>query len=197
MTRLRLAMLVLLLGPAAVPAQQRDVDPHTTFRERESVSLISVGRVDAPAGATVTLPVAVRDGFGSPLGVERAAGADVQSLALRVRVVPKDAVVGLRVERAGVAARATPRFEAAPRTDDGIAYLAVFDPAGVPLALRPRVTNTIAVLHVTLAPQLPRGTRVELRLDPAATILANVAGTAQESVGNGWVELRDGLVTVR
>lgn len=191
-TRAALIALLVLAGSVPLPPRAQVVDG-----SRKSLSQIQIGSAKAQAGATLGIPISVRDGLGSPLGIEREAGASVQSIALRVRVLPATAVVDARVERAGITASATPRFEVSPRTVDGVSWLAVFDDPVAPLLLPPRTTSTVAMLQLTLASTVRPGDRIELRLDPAVSVLANGAGTVQESVANGWVTLRDGLITVR
>lgn len=189
----RAAVIVLLILAGSLP---QPLSAQGTDGSRKSLSQIQIGSAKAQAGATLSIPIRVRDGLGTPLGVERDPGASVQSIALRVRVLPSTAVVSASVERAGVGTGATPRFEVAPRTADGVSWLAVFDDPVSPLLLPPRATSTVAILHLTLAPTLRREDRIELRLDPAVSVLANGAGTVQESVGNGWLTLLDGQITV-
>jgi hypothetical protein len=195
MTSIRLATAIaMLLGTALACAQELDRGGEEA---RRTNSQLALGSAQAKAGALLRIPLSVHDATGTPLGLEKDLGASVQSIAVRVRVQPSAAVVDARIERAGVAANATPRFEVTPRSRDGVSWLAVFDAPASPLQLTPRRTSTVAVLHLRLAENLVRGDRIELRLDAEASVLANAAGTIQESAGNGWLALRDGLITVR
>lgn len=180
----------------AAPAPERLTRP-APWRPLVGASALEIDRVDARAGATVRIAVRVRDGAQTPLGAEQPDGARIQGLAFRVRFLPEDAVTSAVVRRAGTTAALTALFESAARPPAGIAYLAAFDEHAAALPLTPGGgVQTVAELELTLAPGLAPGTRVELRLDPAATALSNQAGTISETPGNGWLRLRDGAIRI-
>lgn len=163
----------------------------------DGVTIFEVGHAKAQAGTTVSVPVLVRDVIGTPLGSEKSSGARIDGFSFRVRFSPVDAVVEARVRRAGVTEHAVPRFEVAPRTEDGVSYLGVFDTQAAAVGLVPTEKGqTVAMLELTLSPRVARSTRVELRLDPAATVLSNAAGTVSESVANGQMRLSDGSILI-
>jgi hypothetical protein len=196
MPRYRIAAL-LLASPWVATAADGAGGERCPRGECEAVTIIQITHTKARAGTRVEVPILVRDAAGTPLGREKALGARIEGLAFRVRFLPANAVTDAHVRRAGATADAVPRFEAAPRTEDGIAYLGVFDTRQVEVGLDPASKpQAVAVLELTLAPGLAPRTRVELRLDPASTVLSNAAGTVSESVANGYIRLLDGSITV-
>jgi hypothetical protein len=200
MTMQRRFLLVVLAAAAAsaTAASPGRIERPAPWRpETAGASALEVDRIAASAGATVRVAVRVRDATGTPLGAERQAGARVQGLAFRVQFLPADAVTYAVVRRTGAAAPLTALFEAAARPASGIAYLAAFDERNAALPLAPGGgARAVAELELTLAADLAPGTRVELRLDPAATALSNQAGTVSETPGNGWLRLRDGAIRI-
>lgn len=188
--------LLIMLAPWTVTARADSGSGVCTERDCP-VTVFAVGHVNARPGATVRVPVRVSDVTGTPLGNEKSMQARIDALSFRVRFVPAEAIVAARVLRAGLTEHAVPRFEAAPRTADGVSYLAVFDGQTSPLALAPQARRqTIALLELTLAAGVHPATRIELRLDPASTVLSNAAGTVSESVANGFVRVVDGSIMV-
>jgi hypothetical protein len=177
------AAFLLAAGPTAGPRPQSEV---------------RLADVEAGAGQKVVVPVKVRDRQGTPLGPERRFGERVQALSFKVVALPAGAVQSIRVRRAGVTAGLAPLFEARPAGGGSGSLVVSFDEAGQPLpwVLSDRTAQKVAAVEVTLAPGLRRGTVVELRLDPVATMLSNQAGTVAETVANGWLAVRDGRIAV-
>lgn len=186
-----LAASALLLAGAAAPAGRPAAKPPR--------STLAVGSARAVPGATLRLPIELRDRTGTPLGAERGAGERVQGFALRIRCVPCTGVAKLSVERAGELTLHQPLFEARPAAGDGASLLVSFDEVIAPLSLGGGVRRAraeVAAVVVTLARTAPFGSRIELRLDPSSTGLSNQAGTIAETTQNGWLELIDGEILV-
>lgn len=168
-------------------------------------SVLRIGKGTTTPGGTLALPVHLLDATGTPLGEERRSGARIQSLALQVVALPSSAVASIELRRAGATLRYEPLFESRPTTSSGAALVATFDEALAPLPIlasnlawgRPGPGILVAEVVVTLAEGIPAGGFVELRLDPAGTLLANQAGTLAESARNGWLTLVDGRLEVR
>ena len=194
---IRFLLLALVATGSADGASPARVERPAPWRPEAGPTTLEIDRVVASAGATVRVAVRVRDVAGTPLGAELPAGARVQGLAFRVRFLPADAVTHAVVRRTGAAAPLPAMLEVASRPASGIAYLAAFDERTATLPLTPGAgAQAVAELELTLATGLAPGTRVELRLDPAATALSNQAGTVSETSANGWLRLRDGSIRI-
>ncbi|HSM51999.1 MAG TPA: dockerin type I repeat-containing protein [Thermoanaerobaculia bacterium] len=189
------------LSPAVLAPREALGEEATAERPRSTLAL---GKASARAGATIAIPVTLRDAAGTPLGRDRAAEDPIQALALSVNVLPAGAVTAIEVRRAGALAKAEPLFESRPVHASGAALVVSFDEAFAPLAISPLgaatsrtpPATTIAEVVVTLTRDLAPGTVVELRLDPATTLLSNQAGTVSETAANGWLQLSDGRIEV-
>ncbi|MBK6728747.1 MAG: hypothetical protein IPG63_16270 [Xanthomonadales bacterium] len=195
MTRSRWLALALCCAFATVPAVAGDAETPVTARPTQSV--LELDRVEAPRGASeVLVPIRIQDRRGTPLGPEQPRQAQVQGIALRVRILPGTAVTSAQIERAGLLTNVVPLFEVNPRTADGASWLVSLD-AGL---FGPRqttdATGMVAQLRLRLAPGLASGARIRLQLDPGTSLLANRDGSIEESIGNGWLELRDGSIKV-
>lgn len=187
-----LAFVGLSLAAALVPSGLA-ADP------RPRTSELAVAEATGAPGKTVVLQVKLRDRSGTPLGYDRHFGQRIQGLSLRVRCLPAEAVESVTVRRAGVTAGLAPLFEARPASAGAAGLVVSFDEATQPLPLDPPARGermTVARVEVRLARGLPPGTVVEVRLDPQVTTLANQAGTVSETAANGWLQLRDGRITV-
>jgi hypothetical protein len=189
---------MLLLMPSTAAGAGIDIGP---CAGRCSQSTLEVASVTAPSGAVVNVPVYLRDSTDTPLGPERARDAQIDGIALRIRFVPVTPIVAARFLSSAEQRLPPARLEVAPRTADGISYLVV-RPCGSGLArdlcfsASTSTPQPIAVLELTLARRLPSGSRIELTLDPAVSVLSNAAGTLSESVANGFLVLRNGVVEV-
>lgn len=177
---------------ALVPTRSDGVD----CRECAAQSLLAVANVRAPAGGVVKVPVLLSDATATPLGPERGNASQIGGFAWRVRFVPASAVLAARVLPVATTRKQEPLFESAPRTADGISCLVALAPGDAAGARPAADGETLAVIELTLAPRLARGTRIELRLDPLTATLSNAAGTLTETVANGHLRLKDGAVEV-
>lgn len=162
-------------------------------------SWLVAGRGSGAPGHTVRIPIDLYDAPGTPLGAERPFGERIQALALQVRCAPCDAVSALAVEPAGALAAATPSFQSRPSGPASAALIATYDEAAGMLfatSSSSRSRQRVAWVVVQIAAGAHSGNRFELRLDPGTTALSNDGGTLFESIGNGWLKLGDGWVTV-
>ncbi len=162
-------------------------------------SRLAVGSATAPPGATVRLPIELVDRPGTPLGPERPFGERVQALSFAVACSPCDGVASLAIEPAGPLARNPALFSSRPSGAGHAALVASYEESTAPLFLglsSSKLRQPVATLVVRLAPSARPGTRLDLRLDPGATTLANQAGDLFESATNGWLELVDGTLTI-
>lgn len=185
----------LLLAVAGSRAQAQEATDALASIESKHAAVFEVGRAHGKAGDTISVPVRVSAG-----ARRLSKSGDIEAMdavAFRIRILPADAVAEARIRRGIEREGSEPRFEAAPAAPDGVSYLAVFEPAsdGSELAARFH-KRAIVFLDLTLAAGLHVGTRIELRLDPAATVISNAAGTAFLSAADGSLRLRDGWVAV-
>lgn len=197
-----LLSVLLLLAPAALvraePKAFVPLPPVVCERDCVGVTTIAVGHTKALAGTTVGVPVWVSDAWETPLGREKAQDQQIEALAFRVRFLPASSIVAATVRRGAAFERIPVRFEIAPRTPDGVSYLAVFETRDGPLGFDPSAgRQAVVLLELTLARDLPPGSTIELRLDPATVTLSNAAGTVAENVANGTLRIQDGSVSVR
>ncbi len=138
-------------------------------------------------GATVVVPIYVRDVSGTPLGGDAAAGFKIQDLAITVEYTPQEAVAAIDVERAGVTASLVPLFETEGSVGNRHSWIVAFDEATAPV---PLVLNNaapgdqVAELLITFAWGVVPGTLVEIDV-VAPTALGNQPGTLAESLNNG------------
>lgn len=188
---------------AATSAQQPsagrlDLNPESAI-QRQGRSRLIVGSATAAPGMTVRMPIDLVDRPGTPLGADRPYGDRVQALALAVRCAPCDGIAALTLEPAGALARFEPIFESRPGGAEQAVLVTAYDETTAPLFLGLSTSERrqrVATLVVQLAPLASPGTTLDLRLDPGTTMLSNQAGTAYETVPNGWLELADGRLTI-
>src|SRR3954452_3551936 len=99
--------LFVLLGiAAALPAGAQPTP----------ADVVTVGTTSAPAGSTIDVPVYVRDGSGTPLGIDQPFGPRTQSQTTPVNYAPTPAVQSVTFTRAGTTAPLTPAFKSSPAT---------------------------------------------------------------------------------
>lgn len=162
--------------------------------------VITVGTAAGMPGATVDIPVFIRDTSGTPLGIDQPAGSRIQSYSIKVDYAPAAAVQAVTFVRAGITQSLTPVFESSPAAPGSISLLDTFQESTnlIPFTSNaPLPGDQIAVLHVTLAGNASPGS-VTLTLDPTLTQLTDEAGSAatKETVGAGNLTLIDGSITV-
>jgi hypothetical protein len=182
-----LAAALLLALAAAIPAAAQSNDT------------ITIGTVNAAsAGATIDVPVFIRDVSGTPLGIDQPFGSRIQSYGLTVNY-PTASVQSITFTRGGITAPLTPTFESSPSVAGSITLLDVFQESTnlVPFVSNaPAPGNQIATLHVTIAPGVAPGTTINLTLDSTLTQLNNQAGTIKESVPTNNLTLVNGSIFV-
>ena len=114
-------------------------------------------------------------------------GDPLQSFAFRVLYEPASAVQSVSVFRAGVIADAKPLFEATPLHNNTISYMGMFPPAGGNVHFKTNAgeRNLIAVIELTLAPEVQDGAEISLSLDDKISTVANLGGTQEQSYAKG------------
>jgi hypothetical protein len=176
--------LVILLGSMDAGAQD----------------LLTIGGASAAPGATVSVPIYVRDAGGTPLGTDRPAGLRIQALAFQVVFTPSSAVTAASIARAGITSARTPLFEASPTSSGTASWIASFSESSSALPFSPSTAgygDLVATLSLTLAPGLAAGARIQLAVNgsTALTSLSNQAGTTLEAGGSGLSTVA-GMVSV-
>ena len=161
--------------------------------------IVTVGTVTAAPGATVDIPVYIRDASGTPLGLDQPPGSRIQSYALKVNYSPASAVSAIIFTRGGITAPLTPLFESSPSAPGTVSLLDVYQESTnlVPFTVNaPTPGNQVAVLHVSVSPSAPGGSTITLVLDSTLTQLANQDGTLTETITAGSLLLANGAVSV-
>jgi hypothetical protein len=163
--------------------------------------VITVGTTTGGAGATVNVPVYIRDTALTPLGIDQPSGSRIQSYSLQVTYAPSAAVQSITFTRGGITTTLTPAFESSPSAGSSIALLDNFDETTnlIPFTSNAALPgNQVATLHVTLAPGVAPGTTITLTLDPLLTQLTDEGGTpaTSETVANGRLTLVNGAIVV-
>ena len=161
---------------------------------------VTVGTVTA-SGATVTVPVHIRDLANTPLGIDRPAGSKIQSFSIKVDYSPASAVQSISFNRAGITANLTPTSEFKPSTSNSVSLLATFpeNTNPIPFTLNGSAPgNLVAQLVITLSASATPSSSITLSLDPSLTQLTDSGGTAatKETEGNGQLTLVDGRIDV-
>ena len=161
--------------------------------------VITVGSVSAAAGATVDVPVYIRDTSGTVLGIDQPAGSRIQSYSIKVDFAPAADVQSVTFTRAGITAALTPTFESTPSSAGSRSLLDTFNEATnlIPFTSNAALPgNQIGVLHFTLASSAIAGDIITLTLDPALTQLSNQGGTTVEMISNASLTLVNGQIAV-
>lgn len=186
------AAAALLLAALAGPAI---AGPATLGNDSVTVGTVTT----ASAGATINVPVYIRDLSGTPLGIDQPAGSRIQSYGLTINYAPAAAVQSVTITRGGITAPLTPTFESTPSSAGSITLLDVFQESTnlIPFTSNAATPgNQVATLHVTLSPTATPGTVVTLTLDPTLTQLNNQAGTVKESVPTNNLTLVNGAIFI-
>lgn len=162
---------------------------------------VTVGTVTGTPGATVDVPVSVRDVSGTTLGIDQPAGSRIQSFSLTVNYAPGTSVQSITFTRAGITSSLTPTFETSPASAGAITLLTTFNEATnlVPFTLNAAAPgNVVGHLLVTLAPTAPAGSTVTLTLDSTLTQLTDSGGNSAtaEKVSNGRLTLVNGAINI-
>ncbi len=149
-------------------------------------------------GATVDIPVYIRDVSGSPLGLDQPSGSRIQAYSIKVDYSPAASIQSVTFARAGVIASLTPTFETSPTSPGSISAIATFQESTnlIPFTLNAAAPgDQIGVLHFIIAVGAVAGT-VSLTLDPTLTQLSNEGGTLNETVTATDLTLVNGSITV-
>lgn len=179
------ALLTALSGLPSHPAAAQDV--------------LGAGSVLTTPGATVHVPVTVRDRAGTPLDEGAGPDAEIQGFAFRLDFAPASAVTAVGFQQAGVTAGHEPVFPVIQAHADHIVVLMSFDEASEPLALTldaPAPGDVVGELVFQLASPLPAGTVVTLTLEAATATLVNDSATESETPAAGTLALAHGRIAV-
>ena len=161
--------------------------------------VLTIGSTFAKKNTVVEVPVYLRDVSGSYIGGERAAGAKIQALGFRVRISPATAVNSVSFSRRGVFAGKTPLYELVmtpPGSTSSVGYVVSFAESTNPIPLtldKAAPGDPIGVLVIAVGNS--DATQLKVSFDNNA-MLSNQAGSGVETVGNGYLSLVNGVVTI-
>jgi hypothetical protein len=161
----------------------------------EAQDVLAVGSVEAAAGATVAVPVTIRDLAGTPLDEGDGADLEIQGFAFRLDFAPAAAVAAVDFQQAGVTAGHEAVFPIIQPAADHIVVLLSFDEATDPLAFTldaPAPGDVVGELVFELSPVVPPGTVVALSFEAATATLVNDSATLSEAVGAGTLAVVGG-----
>src|SRR5215210_1059406 len=97
-----------------------------------AADVVTVGTVDTTS-TTVDVPVFIRDGSGTPLGMDREPASRIQSFSIKVTYAPAGAVSAVTFSRAGITGNLSPTSEFAPKTAGTASLLATFQQSTNPI----------------------------------------------------------------
>jgi hypothetical protein len=158
---------------------------------------LTVGSVNAAAGATVQVPVYVRDAAGTTLGSDAGAGRLIGGYAFKVLYAPSR-IASITFARAGVAAAPAPLFESTFSGTDYLSAVASFSETN-PMSFTLNASapgNQIGTLTVTLQPSIPNGTVIPLTLDAPSAMLSSQSSAERETIALGNLTVVDGSIVV-
>jgi hypothetical protein len=162
--------------------------------------VIVIGSGAGVAGATVDVPIYIRDTAGTPLGLDQPPGSHVQSYMIDVDY-DTNTVQSVSFSRAGITTALTPSSETAFMPVAGVfavstTFSEVTDP--IPFTLNAALPgNLVGVLHFVLAANAPVGT-TPITQDFLLTFLRDDKGSAatQETTSTSTLTVIDGSLTV-
>ncbi len=158
---------------------------------------ITVGSVIA-TGTTVDVPVYIRDLSGTVLGTDQAVSSRIQAFSMKVRWSPASSVASVAFTRSGITSNISPASESRPSDATSASLVESFQStSSIPFTSNGSLPgDVVAHLLVTLSASTPAGSTINLSLDPSVTMLANQAGTIEESAERGSLALVDGGIGV-
>ena len=173
---------------------------HSAFAAAVVADVITVGTGTSTPGASVDIPVFIRDTSGTALGIDQPSGSRIQSYSIKVDYAPAASVQAVTFTRAGITQSLTPTFESSPAAAGSISLLDTFQESTnlIPLTSNaPLPGNQVAVLHFTLASNAAPGS-ITLTLDSALTQLTDEGGDAatRETTTAANLTLLNGSITV-
>jgi hypothetical protein len=160
--------------------------------------VLTAGSGTAQSGGVALIPLSIRDRSGTALGIDAGGGNRIQGFAFKV-LFPSELVASVTFSRAGVAAAVTPMFETALQGSGWSSCIVSFHEATNPIPFTLNAAapgDAIGMLTVTMRNDAPPGSVAALRFDAPSAMLSNQAGTVQETVAAGNLELVNGSVTV-
>jgi hypothetical protein len=180
---------LLLAAVAAAPAVAQPIP----------ADVVTVGTVSGAAGATVDVPVYIRDLSGTALGIDQPPGSRIQSYGLTVNYAPATSVQSVTFTRGGITVPLTPTFESSPSSPGTITLIDTFQESTnlIPFVSNaPAPGNQVGTLHVAISPTAPIPSIITLTLDPTLTQLSNQAGTTKETVTLANLVLVAGAINI-
>jgi hypothetical protein len=161
---------------------------------------ITVGTVNA-TGATVDVPIYIRDVAGTPLGMDQPVPARIQAISIRVTYSPASAVSSVSFDRAGITGGLSPAFETKPASAGAVSLLASFQQSTNPIPFALNASSPgdlVAHLVFTLSASATYGSDIALTLDAATTQLTDDGGNAatKETSANGQLALVGGAIHI-
>jgi len=162
--------------------------------------VLTLGSEIGSAGSTVSIPIpiSILDRSGTPLGIDAGSPNRIQGFSFKV-LYRTEAISSIAFTRAGVASIVTPRYDTALQGSGWSSAIVSFDESTDPLPLHlnaPAPGDRVGTLTVTLRADAPAGSSIALTLHAPSAMLANEAGTTQETVANGQLALVNGKVDV-
>lgn len=156
--------------------------------------VLTIGKISATTGSTVTVPVYLRDVSGTALGADAGAGNRIQGIMLQVVATPSVAGMSITFEKTGPLG-ATPLYQ---RGGSG-RWIGAWSESSQILPFNTGAASPgdrIGSLRITLPVALNGNPSVALTFNPATTMLSNEAGTVIESVANRHLQLVAGSVSL-
>lgn len=160
--------------------------------------VLTIGSEVGSPGTSVTVPISLLDRNSTPLGIDTGSPNRIQGFAFKV-LYRTELISSITFTRAGVAAALTARHAAALQGSGWSSAIVSFDESTAPLPLHLNTTapgDRIGTLTVTIRADAPAGSVTPLLFHAPSAMLANEAGTTQETVANGQLSLVNGSVTV-
>lgn len=154
-----------------------------------AADVLLVGCVE-PRNVDVVVPIAIRDGTGTPLGRDRRAGQGIDSLSLRITASPQDVIESMTVRRSE-SIQKEPLFELAPAAGPIASYVVSYREGDL---VAPRRGEDLVVAHLVIKLRELPASPIQLRIDREVSILANQGGTIEENQRNETLEFSDGCI---
>ncbi|HEV7485035.1 MAG TPA: RHS repeat-associated core domain-containing protein [Thermoanaerobaculia bacterium] len=188
---------LFLRGPVPHVPQSALPSGDQTPVNSSAADSITVGSVTA-TGNIVDVPVYVRDLAGTALGNDQAAHSHIQAFSMKVSWSPAASVASVAFTRSGITSNISPVSESRPSNATSASLVDSFQSANsIPFTSNGTMPgDVVAHLLVTLSASAPAGSTITLSLDPSVTMLANQAGTIEESAERGSLALVDGGISV-
>lgn len=157
--------------------------------------VLTIGKISATAGSSVTVPVYLRDVSGTALGADAGAGNRIQGIMLQVTATPAVAGMSMTFAPTGVLQGRTPLYQRSA----GSGWIGSYSETGNPLPFNTGAAapgDRIGTLFITVPAGLTGISSIALSFNPAMTMLSNEAGTVTESFVNRHLQLVNGSIAL-